>query len=96
MKHPTDVSAIIAGVVYTVPTYTNVNEEKVNGKNATIKFYNEASSEANAGVDPISLVKVLMDYFQSRQKVTKNEEIATGFLEDVYDILLEDEDEDEE
>lgn len=96
MKHPTDVSAIIAGVVYTVPTYTNVNEEKVNGKNATIKFYNEASSEANAGVDPISLVKVLMDHFQSKQKVTRNEEIVTSYLEDIHDKLLEDEEVDEE
>ncbi len=89
MKKPEEVKAIISATVYTVPTYSNVDGEIINGKNTTIKFYNELSSIANAGVKPLSLVKILIDYYDTKDKVEELDDMASAMLSRVYDVIQE-------
>lgn len=87
MKKPQEVKAIIDATVYTVPTYSNVDGELINGKNTTIKFYNELSSMANPGVKPLSLVAILIDHFNTKQKVQELDGIASSMLSHLYDLM---------
>jgi hypothetical protein len=89
MKEPTNIAGIIPGIVYTVPSYTNIDGEKVNGKNATIKFYDETTDGANSGVDPISIILATIDHLSSKQKATAGEDMALAFLDDAYTVLVD-------
>lgn len=87
MKNPTKVGTVIKGRVYTVPTFTNLYGQKVNGSNATLKMYDSTITVDNHGMKPVSLLKVISLHFIEQGNLTLKETEALHHIQKAYRIL---------
>lgn len=79
MKNPREVTPIIKGKIYSIPTFMNSYGKVHDGSPTTIKFYTEDSNENNPGVKPVTLIAAIIDFYDREVPVIK-EAIALGRL----------------
>lgn len=80
MKNPLKIGTVIKKQVYTVPGFTNSYGQKVEADNTTIKIYSPDTTESNSGVMPESLLKVVLNHYEQKDKLTRSEKMVKEAL----------------